>query len=223
MKLWKESGLAKYGMIGTNAQTITDDQLESLAETGIKGVRIGLDSTDPEIYVKHRVGGDFDLAVSNIRRLLTIGQQFEVQVLLLRSSVNQKIDFNELYKLVGKPSNLMPIEDWCYSTGGDSNLTYMKNPSPDPRHCNKLERSCMVTFDGRVGLCCWDAWCVNLLGRFPDIPSLRELYYGSYAQEVRKRIRQGDYTLSPACSTCSMDSDYMLKVKNLDIEKLGRN
>jgi MoaA/NifB/PqqE/SkfB family radical SAM enzyme len=217
MALWKESGLASRGMIATNAQAITDDQIECLAETGIKGVRVGLDTTDPEIYKKHRIGGDFNKAISNIKKLLKITPTIIVEVLFLQSSVNQNINFEELYKLVGRPENLVPHIDWCYSTGGDATMTYKHNPSPDPRTCLKLERVCMVTFDGRVGICCWDAWCENLLGKFPDTPSIRELYYGAYAERVRKNIRKGDYSLAPACKKCSMDSDYMMKLMHADI------
>jgi hypothetical protein len=208
IRLWKESGLSGHGMIATNAQAVTEEQMDLLAGSGIRGVRVGLDSTDPRIYAQHRTGGDFDSAIANIRRFIAVRPALRVEVLLMLSTVNRDADAEGLYRLVGRPDNLFVLNEWCYSTGGDPGLTFRKNPAPDPRACSMLEKACMVTFDGRVGLCCWDALCENLLGRFPDEPSIRRIYYGRYAEDMRARIRRGDYSLSPACRTCSMDPEF---------------
>lgn len=80
----------------------TDNDLENIVHSGLDHLIIAVDGIDQESYSKYRVGGDFSLVISNIKRLTRLIKtsnsklKVEFQYLEFEDSV---LDINEVKKL----------------------------------------------------------------------------------------------------------------------------
>ena len=64
-------GREVYSIISTNLSLpLSDARIESLLVCGLGCISVSLDGATAETYSRYRVGGDFDLVMSNLRRLV---------------------------------------------------------------------------------------------------------------------------------------------------------
>ena len=72
-----------------------------------------------------------------------------------------------------------------------------KNLSP----CSGYWKSPVIGWDGKLTVCTRDNRLENSVGTLAE-SSFGELWYGEKLQERRERVAQGDYSLTPLCTTC---------------------
>lgn len=205
MRLWRKSGLSKLGHISTNGLLLTDDRIHCIDETGIGFIRICIDTLDPTVYKRLRANDKHSIVINNIHRLLDRAPNIQCQVQLMRTSLYPDESPKDFFKEFGVRPNLRIFVTQCMDVGGDKSLTLCRNVNPDPRTCLKLNyEHCPITWDGQIGLCCVDYRLLNRLGSMEE-GSISSVYLGKYAEDVRSRVRRGDYSLAPACGTCPMD------------------
>ena len=65
----KEKGIALFSYNGSNFNTVSDEQLQALVETGFRGITLSIDGASQETYSKYRVHGDFDRIIENVKKL----------------------------------------------------------------------------------------------------------------------------------------------------------
>ncbi|MBW1780214.1 MAG: radical SAM protein [Deltaproteobacteria bacterium] len=65
-----------FSVISTNLSlTLSDEKIDDLLSCGLGMISVSLDGASPETYVKYRRGGQFDLVLRNLRRLIQRKQQ----------------------------------------------------------------------------------------------------------------------------------------------------
>jgi len=205
MKMWRESGLSRYGSISTNGHLLTDDRIECIAESGIKCLRICVDSLRPQVYESLRGSSQHVELITKTERFLRKAPNVPCQVQFLQSSINVDEGPHDFLKYFHGYKNLSVFASYCQNIGGDASLSVCRNPSPDPRKCTKVDyEHCVITWDGQVGLCCIDYDLLNCLGGLSG-DSINEVFLGEYAEGVRSQIKEGNYQFAPYCSMCPMD------------------
>lgn len=205
MERWRASGISRLGRISTNGLLLSDDKIDCIAESGVAYLRVCLDSTRPEVYRRLRGSQAHDQVVAAVARVLGRAPELHCQVQILRSSENPDEGPSHVFRLFGRRRNLSVFVSDCQHIGGDSTLSFHRNPAPDPRTCAKVDyEHCPITWDGRIGLCCMDYPLLNRLGDLSE-GSIGAVYLGERAEGVRRAIRAGDYRLAPYCSRCPMD------------------
>ena len=60
-----------FTVISTNLSLpLSDERLDGLLRSGLGAISVSLDGASPETYARYRVGGDFDLVLHNLARLI---------------------------------------------------------------------------------------------------------------------------------------------------------
>lgn len=62
-------------MNGSNFNTVSEEQMHAMVETGFRSIRLSIDGASQEVYSKYRIGGDFDRVIGNVRRLQALKEQ----------------------------------------------------------------------------------------------------------------------------------------------------
>ena len=65
----KEKGIALSSYNGSNFNTVSDEQLRALVDTGFRGITLSIDGVSQETYSKYRVHGDFAKVIENVKKL----------------------------------------------------------------------------------------------------------------------------------------------------------
>jgi len=203
MKAWRESGLSLEGRISTNGHLLTDNRIECIKETGVKCVRVCVDTLDAEAYKKIRGGLSHEELLFKTEKLLKGVPNIQCQIQFLRTKVNPHETEEDFLRYFKGYKNLSIFVNDCMSVGGDSFLSVWGS-NPDPKTCLKVDyEHCPITWDGKIGLCCLDYGLQNKLGDMSS-GSISKVYLGEYAEKVRSQIKMGHYHLSPYCSRCPM-------------------
>lgn len=65
----KDRGIKLFSMNGSNFNTVSDEQMHALVETGFRGITLSIDGASQETYSKYRIRGNFDTVIENVRKL----------------------------------------------------------------------------------------------------------------------------------------------------------
>lgn len=65
----KEKGISLVCSNGSNFNTVSDEQIHALVDTGFKAITLSIDGASQEVYEKYRVGGDFNRVIKNVKKL----------------------------------------------------------------------------------------------------------------------------------------------------------
>lgn len=161
--------IARAGRIRTHVSTnfsfrLSDERLRSLATSGLSHLTVCVDSMVQEEYEKTRVGGDIELVLSNLQRLMAIRRELgitdlHVEVQYIRFRHNER--------------HVAAAETWAAEHGIDQFTTYWGNLhnyvdlAPDqitvtaPRtrswvpHCAWPYFAMTVRYDGEAIPCCY--------------------------------------------------------------------
>lgn len=207
MKMWKDSGLVKYGHISTNGILLDKQKAEIIKDTGIEFIRICLDTLDEKLYQRLRNNNNHSKIIQNIKNLIKIAPNIRIQVQLMRTKENWNEDPYEMKKLFDNKVEIFvtQIMRFNYSRGIDQ-LLYKKTDKPDPCKCTKvLYEHCPITWDGYVGLCCVDSLLLTKLGHLNKDTNLKDIYLSREADQIREEILKGNLKHAPACKDCYMD------------------
>jgi hypothetical protein len=205
MAKWKESGLAGKGHISTNGLLLDEKKIEIIRKTGIGSLRICIDTLRPDIYKKIRRNDGHSTVVANAMAALERAPDLKIELQLMRTNLNADESPEDYFKVFGRPANMTVFHSTVMDVGKALDFAVLGGERPSPALCNKIDyQHCVVGWDGTVGLCCADYRLANRLGNLND-GSISEIFDGEYANRVRRMIKSGDFSLAPACLTCSMD------------------
>ena len=69
--------------ISTNlSMKMGDDQIEALVKAGLGKIYISCNGASSETYLKYHVGGDFDLVMDNMKRLVQRKERYQAVILI---------------------------------------------------------------------------------------------------------------------------------------------
>ena len=102
-------GKEVYSIISTNLSLkLSDERIEKILSCGLGCISISIDGASAETYSRYRVGGDFDLVMHNLRRLVerkrALGLEFpyiEWRFLVFRHNTHEVTRARELATKIG--------------------------------------------------------------------------------------------------------------------------
>lgn len=196
-----------------NPKEIIDSKLDRLL--------ISLDGIDAETYTKYRKGGDFNLAVENIKKLVhekKINDSkhpfIELQFIVFKHNEHQISDI----KLFGKELNVDKVviktaQIYDYQNGLDfipstekfrrykPIANEIKIKSDLPNHCRRMWFSSVITWDGEVVPCCFDKDASYKFGNINSF-SLKQITNNTKYQNFRLQLLT-DRKKIDICRNCS--------------------
>lgn len=211
----------KYIKLATNGMLLNDATVRALVSSGLDCISISLDGASAATYAQFRVGGNFELVVENIGRLVEMrdraGTRLEIELQFIIMSHNEhevadmealarklKVDKLRLKTVLIKRSKwdyLLPKNDRYNRYAGGRDL----------KTCPKPLGELVVNSDGTVIPCCY------IVG--PDVKKYR---LGNIAEQTLDEImKSGAY--SNFAGNCMSDKSRNSCCENCSDGNLGLN
>lgn len=182
-------------MMFTNGLLFNDHNIGPIVESGIDLIRFSVDGATQDVYKLNRVGGQFETAYENMRKLVraTKGTRTRVewQFIPMRNN-EQEVDLaREMAKDIGIPFFWKPYRVT------DENLA----PTNPVYHCSLLKKPCTdiyhqlgIYWNGNVVPCCYDNDAHEVMGNIHKTP-LTEIWNG--ARYTKFRVQVDNYRENP--------------------------
>ncbi|MBN1296342.1 SPASM domain-containing protein [bacterium] len=205
-----------YIGFSTNLQHLPDDLLDGLILSGLDEIGVSIDGATATTYNQYRVGGDFSLAMTHLRRLVDRRRELNSkkpkirwQVLLNRFTENETTDIIDLAASTGVDSIMfIPIlidisrmfthdpmdrlaRDGQWLPETERFNAYDRRTGRlkgDPRFCPKLWDSVVIHPDGSMSPCCAVIDPKDDFGHFPHDNRFRSVWNGPSYRRARGRM-----------------------------------
>jgi len=189
----------------TNGSLLTEALIDDLLAERLTVLYVSLNAVRPEQREAIMGLKDYDRVVDRIRyagrRAAELGGKTRVVVLAISDKGLMEIDDpNQFLELWGGPSNQGGAAYLHLEGNWAGHLWPMR--IPPTQSCARALTQIMVLWDGRVALCCQDGHGEEILGDLKT-QSLREIYNGGRALEVRTAHAEGRRRDIALCANCA--------------------
>ena len=189
--------------LSTNGLLLSEEIGRRLLDSGLRRLRICVDSIDPEVYPSLRTGGDFDTLVELTRAFLEQAQgssmQIEIQKMRSRKTLDESVrDFYEFFDL-RRYRNARVIEKTC------EGLDVNEETDLHGKFYGCVQGAfftwVVIYADGRVSHCCYDAHGDQVIGDLRK-QSLPEMIDGERFETMYRAFSERDFSELPRCGEC---------------------
>jgi len=199
----KEQGLSDVVM-NSNANLLDENSARSLIHSGLDGIYIGIDAATRETYEKLRVGGNFDVTVQNVNRLLELKMemgatkpQVFTQFVEMDANHGEKEGFIGYWSERGAIVKIRPKVSWA----GKIEAPNLKLGNENRLPCHWAMQTLSITDTGKVVLC-----AVDLDGQYVagDIhtQTIKEIWNGPLKEIRKKHLEHDFHGLPEFCENC---------------------
>ena len=175
MRYAKKRGIALQAYNGSNFNTVSDEQLHAMVETGFKGITLSIDGASQETYSKYRVGGNFNNVIANVKKLQDIKKaagskfpQLKWQYILMEHNeleigrakeIAKELGVSIKFKYNWDPKYRPVHRDYIQKETGLKELSeaeYSAAHKVDPFNalCRQVFINPQINWDGRLLGCC---------------------------------------------------------------------
>jgi len=194
------SGKRIQTSISTNLSFEKQFDPQEIIKCGLDHLIVSIDGATEKTYQKYRVGGNFELVLSNLRKLVEDKKRLSsakpfltMKFLVFPHNLNEQEAFQKLAKEIGadrvwfkSPYFVRTLIDRLYPKMSPEQLSQFANPVVKRKNCHWLWTSVAFSWDGAVSPCCfgisyhprWDFG--NILHQ-----SFREIWLSQVYQESR--------------------------------------
>jgi len=220
-----------YIGFSTNLQDLTDEMIEDLLQSGIDEIGCSIDGCTEETYKTYRIGGNFQTAMTNMKKLVRKRAEIGVKIpkirwqVLLNRYTEKEIDqiietaeeigvdslvFLPIFLDIARMFTHTPLErlerdgNWLPENAEYSWYNYKTGDLKKiTRKCSKLWDSIVVHPDGAVSPCCAVIDEKHDFGKLDDMDSFRDVWNGREYRAARNWMagRRSD-PLNNVCEQC---------------------
>ncbi|NLV17236.1 MAG: radical SAM protein [Syntrophomonadaceae bacterium] len=203
IKYAKQQGLTDV-VLNSNGNLLDKEMAQVLIEAGLDAIYVGIDSTQPEVYSRIRVGGNYERVVENVIGLIKLKKELKsekpevfTQFVVMDENENQVDEFVRFWTNEGAIAKIRPKVSWAGLVQA-SNLVI---PREERWPCYWAMQTMSITNEGKVVLCAVDVDARFVAGDINQ-QSLYEVWNGRL-KEIRQLQTNGQYNLLPfPCNDC---------------------
>lgn len=160
----KAAGI-QHVKLATNGMLLTPQRCRMLVASGLDDISVSLDGASKETYAKFRVGGNFDLVVRNIKRLVLVRDKLESRLMIELQFIIMETNEQELAEVEALARKLrvdrlrfktllVKKEEWKSLL--PENSVYSRYRSVvRSQVCVKPQEELVINADGTVIPCCY--------------------------------------------------------------------
>jgi wyosine [tRNA(Phe)-imidazoG37] synthetase (radical SAM superfamily) len=211
----KERGIIEV-IVNTNGLLLDDGLSREIIMAGLDQIIFSLDGNSAETYEGIRRGGNFNKLVKNIEKFLELRNSFGASKPLVRvQMVKMNSNIHEVEPFINRWSplvDLITFQDYT-NRGEDTERLHSERDVFERvgrRACPQIWQRIIVTWDGKVVMCCRDWESKNVLGEL-DYSAGRDLEYfwrGKRLSNIRRLHLKGGLDDISACSKCSYKESF---------------
>jgi len=197
----KDQGILET-IMATNGHLFNNGSLMKLISSGLDFLIFSVDSINPEIYAKIRVGGNLEIVKDNIIMIKTLKDFYQtnkplVQIQAIPMRENKEELESKSYHKYWKPYvDKIRISPFCE----DYKNQKIIEETPD-FFCKSVFRRMTLRADGKIVLCCGSRTDDKILGDIRE-NTLEEVWLGEEFARIRYLMKKGQSHLIEACKTC---------------------
>jgi radical SAM protein with 4Fe4S-binding SPASM domain len=209
-----------YTVVSTNAQLLNANMAVALVESGLSRIIVSLDGLTPESYSHYRVGGQLQKVldgISNLNDAKTIKKAntpfVVVQFLVFRHNEHELPLLKNIKSLPGvdkieiKSAQLFERKEAGMEIPSNSRYSRyqwrqgrLEMKGKMMNHCQRIFKSMVVTWDGRVAPCCYDKDLDHQVGELSS-ESFSNIWKGWKFNAFRKQVLKRKSTID-ICRNC---------------------
>ena len=195
----------------TNASLLTPEKSRALIEAGLDEIYISFDAATAETFKKIRPALSFVTIENNIKELVRLrvatGKKTPEIVLSFVETPDNKKEVKQYikkWKSLVDHISISIIHNW---TGELSDKLGIKNNFAYRDPCRLLWTDMVISWDGRVPLCCNDYENKTIIGDVEE-QSIGEIWGGERLRKIRQHHRAREFTQIAICAGCSYNIHY---------------
>ncbi len=234
----------KYVYVTTNGQLLNKEKINKIFDSGLDSIKFSIDASSQETYEKIRIGAKWKKLIENIDLLnelrnkrnsnikifasFTLQKRNLMDLIIFDDIFNNRID-ETLYSIVATQGGLVPDINILFPNANEkisNTIDTVFNIEPHP--CNLLWNRFVVTWDGKLTICCSDFEEKLLYGNLNE-STLSECWNNSKMREYRKIHKNLDFKKIPNCQQCDFvrrdgikEHEIVMKVLDILKSKQGR-
>ena len=208
VKYAKEVGLSRV-TTNTNAAFLTKDKAKTIIEAGLDEIYISFDAATKETYKKIRPNLNFEEVTKNIINLIKEKKKLQSKKpLIFLSFVESEINSNEVGPYEKKWKGLVDGISFSIAHNWTGEVNFGRAESLTLRDpCRLLWTDMVVSFDGKVPLCCNDYENKVILGDI-NHQSIKEIWGGEKLKKIREKHLKRQFQDIAICSLCQYNYHY---------------
>ncbi len=186
----------------SNAMLFDNDWTQRTLDLGLDWLAFSVDGTDPEKHAYYRRGTDLKLIENHILHLIEEKEKrgsskpyIMLNMVVYPGMEDEKERF--VKKWIGLVDRVMLSQ---FRPVGSRRLWEGKAPV-DFQPCPYVFRQCVISFDGKIGLCCED---INLDVEIGDVykEDILHIFNNAKINQIRELHKQGKLQEISLCATC---------------------
>lgn len=209
VKYAKQKGIQEV-MINTNGQLLTPQKSEALINAGLDKIIFSCDGATKKTYEKIRRGASFDKFNHNIKDFIAKRNSKGLKKPLVRIQM-VKMDSNlaELDRFIKMWKPLVDsVTTQDYTKRGEkiqrlSSTEKKLNRLP----CPQIWQRMVITWDGKVVMCCRDWFLKNVLGEIKN-ETVQSFWKGKKLNRIRRLHHQKKLCKINACRECTLKETF---------------
>jgi len=207
----KKAGI-KIVSTNTNASLLNEETAIKILDSGLDIIYISLDANSKEVYERIRKGLNYDIVKKNIKRFIELknSRNKEKPTIILNfcrtdENKNQVKDFVREWNKHGQVW-ISNTHDWAGKAEVKAKSGLARRIDP----CRLLWTELIVSWDGKVPLCCIDYDDKIIMGDLKN-ESIREVWSGERLKKNRNIHMDGDFNKIPLCESCTCYSSWWMR------------
>lgn len=197
----------------TNGMLMSTVSAHALIDSkAFETIQVSLQTTDPDVYTKLQVGGDFDKVVKNTKHLIETakGSHTKIKVQHLKTQLNDKEGMPQFIDLLGDGFKLHqhpigPVGMRAPMNAYDCVIPKLLPDKPlygHPRACGRIfGKSIIINAFGELLGCCWDNSREQHYGNI-FFRSLKHIRKSKRLKEMRAELKARNFDRLPLCKVC---------------------
>jgi len=199
----KDRGLQEINL-NTNAVYMTGEVSGKLIESGVDKILVSIDAATQKTYDGIRVGGNFEIVVSNVENMLMLKKagkldkpEIIAQFIVMDENESEVESFKQYWLDKGAVVKIRPKLGWGDAV--ESKILNIAEQNTDRFPCSWLTRTVSIHWDGSFAQCDADHEGLYSPGDF-NKQTIKELWDGEIARR-RERHWALDFDFEP-CKHC---------------------
>jgi radical SAM protein with 4Fe4S-binding SPASM domain len=211
--------------VSTNLNLLKESDIPRLISSGLEELLVDFDGSTQEVYEQYRVGGDLNVVVDNIRRIVAqkqkMGSPFPLvraRALVTRINETQIPEIARLAESIGvdrfetspiyvNVDRSNDVDKWLPETAS-RRLSCTMRPET-PKKCDQLWLNLTISWDGGVFPCCWFHQQSYDFGNFVEDQNLSYIWNNEHFVKTRSYLA-GKTSIPPStiCAKCKGYPEY---------------
>ena len=197
-------------LINTNGQLLTKEKSRQLIDAKLDYIIFSFDAFNKKTYEKIRVGADFEKGIKNIENFIRIRNSKKRKKPLIRMQMvkmdSNKHEIDDYIKYWEPKVDLLSTQD--YTSRGEGENKLKTQEEYDGRlACPQLWQRMIITWDGKVIMCCRDWESENIIGDLKK-QTIEEVWRGRKLKSIRDIHKKRDLDKIPVCEKCTFKETF---------------